>query len=210
MRQIEKTRKTKETDIIVNINIDGLGNSEIKTGIEFLDHLLPSFALCGFFDLNILSKTELGVGAHKANEDLGAVLGQAFKEALGKKEGIKRFGCAYVPIGQALARVAVDAKGSGELCFTTIPPEAMNLEGSPVNFTTTSASKENYSLMDLRIFVESFAKHSGITLNIGVLQKDNIHHQAEAILSALGIALDEAIQIDSRRKVVLSAGQQRV
>ena len=203
MRKANLERKTKETEIKVSLNIDGQGDSEIKTGIDFLDHMLTLFAFHGLFDLNIQAKGDTGVDIHHTNEDMGIVLGQAFKAVLKKGiKGIRRFGFAYAPMGGALARAVVDVSGRGELHFSLLLPETPYADEAELNFELLSG--ETYGLVDLRSFLEAFAKHSGISINIGLLQKEDTHHQAEAIFKAMGIALDVATQIDIRRKGVPS------
>ncbi|MFA5118487.1 MAG: imidazoleglycerol-phosphate dehydratase [Candidatus Omnitrophota bacterium] len=214
MRKAEKVRKTTETKIKVKLNIDGAGKSKIVTGIDFLDHMLTLFSFHGLFDLTIEAKGDLKIDSHHTNEDLGIVLGQAFKEALGNKKGIKRYGFSYVPMGEALSRVVVDISGRGELYFTTLLGElpkirelGLNLKDSSIQETMIDfqeKSGETYHLVDLKSFLESFAKHSGISINVGLLQKEDTHHQAEAVFKALGIALDQATRIDLRRKGVPS------
>lgn len=197
-------RKTKETDINIKLNIDGKSKTKINTGINILDHMLELFAFHGLFDLDIVAKGDLNVDIHHTNEDIGITLGQAFKKALASKENIKRFGFAYVPMGAALARVVVDISGRGKLDSSLLLPSPAKWEDLEFNFATPQESKETYSLIDLRSFLEAFAKHSGITINIGLSQREDTHHQSEAIFKALGLALDLATQIDPRRKGVPS------
>lgn len=201
-RKAVKERKTTETTIKVRLNIDGAGETIIKTGIDFLDHMLTLFAFHGLFDLEIEAKGDTGIDIHHTNEDLGIVLGQVFKEALGNKHGIRRYGFAYVPMGEALARAVIDISGRGELYFGTILPEKPKWEELALEFETPSG--ETYGLIDLKSFLESFTKHGGLTLNVGLSQREDVHHQAEAVFKALGIALDQATQIDPRRKGVPS------
>ncbi len=203
MRKIKKQRKTRETQIEICLDSDGKGKTDIKTGIEFLDHMLDLFAFHGLFDLEIKAKGDRGIDIHHTNEDIGIVLGQAFKETLDKKKNIKRFGFAYVPMGEALARAVVDISGRGELHFSLLLPGVPCWEGLSLDFNA-SESGETYTLIDLRSFLESFAKHSGISMNIGLLQKEDTHHQCEAVFKALGIALAQATQIDPRRKGIPS------
>jgi len=204
MRKIDKERKTKETEIKVSLNIDGQGESEIKTGIDFLDHMLTLFAFHGLFDLKIQASGDTKVDSHHTNEDIGIVLGQAFKDSLGNKNDIKRFGFAYVPMGRALARAVVDISGRGELHFSWIPPDGLTWDTMGLDLDLQE-SGVTYGLLELQSFLEAFAKNSGITINIGLLQEENTHHQLEAIFKALGLALDQATQIDSRRKGIPSA-----
>ncbi|MDD5292499.1 MAG: imidazoleglycerol-phosphate dehydratase HisB [Candidatus Omnitrophica bacterium] len=186
-------RKTKETDIKVKLNIDGSGKAKIDTGIGLLDHMLELFAFHGLFDLDIVAKGDLKVDIHHTNEDVGIVLGDAFKKALGNKEGIKRFGSASVPMEEVVANVTVDISGRGLFRFITQPMK-------PMPFDT-----EGYAFKDLEHFLESFATHLGMNLNISTnLLSTDLHTTLEPIFKALGVALDQATQIDPRRKGIPS------
>lgn len=190
-RQGRVVRKTKETAIELSLTIDGSGKYSIRTGIPFLDHMLGLFAKHGLFDLTIKAKGDLEVDIHHTNEDVGICLGEAFKKALGDKKGIKRFGTAFVPMDEALARVTVDISGRPYL--------------HTINFPLFSEDKqESYSMQDAKHFFESFVVHSDINLNIDVVSGASVHHVSEAIFKALGRALDEATQIDPRIKGVPS------
>lgn len=182
-------RKTKETDITVKLNIDGKGKSKINTGIGLLDHMLELFAFHGLFDLEIIAKGDLKIDIHHTNEDIGIVLGEAFKKALGNKKGIRRFGSACVPMEEVVANVAVDISGRGFL---------------KLNMPKTKAGLE-LSDVYTEHFLESFAKHLGINLNVRVENLNpDLHTTLEPIFKALGIALDQATQIDPRRKGIPS------
>ncbi|MDD5431968.1 MAG: imidazoleglycerol-phosphate dehydratase [Candidatus Omnitrophica bacterium] len=188
-------RKTKETDIAIELNIDGTGKSKIKTGIGFLDHMLELFSFWGHFDLDVLVKRgDFNIDIHHTNEDIGIVLGDAFKQALGDKKGIRRFGDASVPMEDAIANVAVDISGRGFF------------KGIESNLGPMSAKKdEDYSLEYANHFFESLAKRMGMNLNI-ILKTTNpdLHTNLEPVFKALGKALDEATQIDPRRKGIPS------
>ncbi len=192
-RSAEIKRKTKETDIRVKLNIDGAGKSKINSGIGILDHMLELFAFHGLFDLEINAKGDFKVDLHHTNEDLGIVLGEAFKKSLGKKIGIRRFSSASVPMEDVLANVVVDISGRDSFRFNaglnSITPEA----------------QDGYALKDAEHFFEAFAKHLGMNLNIMVspVSKD-LHTTLEPIFKALGIALDQAMQFDPRRRGVPS------
>jgi imidazoleglycerol-phosphate dehydratase len=183
-------RKTKETDITVKLNIDGSGKAKINTSIGILDHMLELFAFHGLFDLEISGKGDLKVDIHHTNEDIGIVLGQAFKEALGTKEGIKRIGFASVPMEDVVANVTVDISGRGffkEILF-------------PVNPTASIYEKKEYDGFCANHFFEAFAKNMGLNLNIQLTSHNfDIHTNLESIFKALGKAMDEATQIDPRR-----------
>lgn len=190
MREASKTRESKETNITVKLNIDGSGESKINSSIGFLDHMLELFAFWGHFDLEIEAKGDLKVDIHHTNEDIGIVLGQVFKDALGDKRGINRIGNATVPMEEVVANVAVDI--SGRYSF------------SGCNFASAGAV-EGYSLVDASHFFESFAKQLGMNLVIKVEPvKPDLHTTLEPIFKALGIALDQATQIDPRRKGIPS------
>lgn len=178
-------RKTKETDITVKLNIDGSGKSKINTSIGFLDHMLELFTFHGLFDLNITAKGDFKVDIHHTNEDVGIALGEAFKKALGKKMGIRRFGSASVPMEEVVANVTIDISGRG-YC--------------KLNKSKPIFDSAQYLIRDAEHFFESFAKHLGINLNI-VLNNPSLdlHTNLEPIFKALGIALDQATQIDPRR-----------
>lgn len=191
-RSAEVVRKTRETEIIVKLDIDGTGKSDIKTSIGFLDHMLELFSFHGLFDLNIQAKGDLNVDIHHTNEDLGICLGQAFKNALGECLGIKRFGSAEVPMDQARAKVAIDI--SNRFAFSGLQEPS----------TGPLKSEEKYSLHNASDFLESFAKKMDINLHIDLVSGTDLHHVLEAAFKALGIALDQATQIDPRRKEVPS------
>ena len=194
-RIVSIKRKTKETDITVKLNIDGTGKAKIDTGIGILDHMLELFAFHGLFDLQIVAKGDLKVDIHHTNEDVGIVLGQAFKKALGKKEGIKRFGSASVPMEDVVANATLDISGRGHYrLFANIGSVGI-----------TPKSQEGYLFADAEHFFESFAKNLGLNLNVMLnpLSQD-LHTDLEPIFKALGIALDQATQIDPRRKGIPS------
>jgi imidazoleglycerol-phosphate dehydratase len=190
-------RKTKETDITVKLNIDGTGKSRINTGIGILDHMLELFAFHGLFDLDIAAKGDLKVDIHHTNEDVGIVLGEAFKKALGDKRGIRRFGSASVPMEEVVANVVIDISGRGSLRITK----------SDTITSGVKDDKEGYTINDAEHFFDAFAKHSGMNLNIKVdssIMSYDLHTTLEPVFKALGIALDQATQIDPRRKGIPS------
>lgn len=185
-------RKTKETDIMLRLNIDGKGNSKINTGIGILDHMLELFAFHGLFDLDIFAKGDLKVDIHHTNEDIGIVLGEAFKKAMGEKKGIKRFGYASVPMEEVVANVTVDISGRGSL--------RLDIESNKSTTRTIVRESDGYNEKDAEHFFESFAKHLGMNLNIKVgPYNPDLHTTLEPIFKALGVALDQATQIDPRR-----------
>lgn len=188
-RTAEIKRKTKETDISGKLVIDGKGKADIKTGIGFLDHMLDLFAFHGLFDLKLKAVGDLNVDIHHTNEDIGIALGIAFKEALGDCKGIRRFGSAEVPMDKARAKAVVDISNryAFEKRIETLP----------------HGSEEGYSFDDGIDFLDSFAKRFNINLHIEASGGD-LHHVFEAIFKALGVALDQATQIDPRRKDIPS------
>ncbi len=185
-------RKTKETDITAKLNIEGKGISKINTGIGILDHMLELFVFHGLFDLTIAAKGDLRVDIHHTNEDIGIVLGEAFKKALGDKKGIRRFGYASVPMEETVANVTIDISGRG-LC-------KLRMEGPKIRDRKLLKASDGYELKDAGHFFESFAKHLGANLNITVNDANSdLHTSLEPIFKALGLALDLATQIDPRR-----------
>jgi len=191
-------RKTKETKISLKLNIDGTGKTEINTGIGILNHMLELFAFHGLFDLEIIAKGDLKVDIHHTNEDIGIVLGDVFKEALGDKKGIARSASVSWPMEDVLATVAVDISGRGFFKFC-------GLEGKDIGQTFAVGDKEGYELNDATHFFDSFAKHLGMNLNIKVTPLNyDLHTTLEPIFKALGKALDQATQIDPRRRGIPS------
>ena len=187
-------RKTKETDITGKLVIDGSGKADVNTGIGFLDHMLTLFAFHGLFDLNIKAKGDLKVDIHHTNEDVAICLGKAFKDALESCEGIRRFGSKEVPMDLASAKVTVDV--GGRYAFIWRIPTTTGVEQVSRN--------EGYSLLDGKDFFESFAKNANINLHIDIYSGQDVHHVLEAVFKAFGVAMDEATQIDVRRKGVPS------
>jgi len=182
-------RKTNETNILINLNIDGSGKHKISTGIAFLDHMLSLFAKHGLFDVAIDATGDINVDIHHTNEDIGLCLGKAFKVALGDKKSIKRFGLGYVPMEDALARVVVDISDRPSLHFVE---------------TKDIKEKAVYSFKDLKHFLESFAREAGMNISVGIKSGSDMHHILEAIFKAFARALDEATQFDSRVKGIPS------
>lgn len=193
MRKAVIKRKTKETDITVKLNIDGSGKSKINTGIGILDHMLELFAFHGLFDLDIAAKGDLKVDIHHTNEDVGIVLGDAFKKALGDKKGIRRFGSAAVPMEDVVGGVTVDISGRGFF------------EGIVKSKGKVAKGEDGYSLEYADHFFESFAKRLGVNLNIELKGRNpDLHTNLEPVFKAFGVALDQATQIDPRRKGIPS------
>jgi len=188
-------RKTKETDITVKLNIDGNGKSKIDTGIGMLDHMLELFAFHGLFDLEITAKGDLKVDIHHTNEDIGIVLGEAFKQALGDKKGIKRSANFSWPMEDVDASVAIDISGRG--FFKEIKSEPAGYPGTK--------DESGYSFSYANHFLEALAKKMGMNLSVKLVSSNpDLHTNLEPVFKALGKALDEATQIDPRRKGIPS------
>ncbi len=182
-RTAEVTRNTKETRIRVRIGLDGSGTGSFDTGVPFLDHMLDQVARHGVFDLEISAKGDLNIDAHHTVEDIGITLGQAFAQALGDKQGIRRYGHAYVPLDEALSRVVVDLSGRPGLDFK-------------IEFVRARIGEFDVDLV--HEFFQGFVNHAHVTLHVDNLKGDNAHHQAETAFKAFGRALRMAIELDSR------------
>ena len=183
MREASLMRKTKETDIELSLYIDGTGESTIDTGIGFFDHMLTLFARHGDFDLDVKCDGDLDVDAHHSIEDIGIVLGKALKEALGDKDGIRRYGAALIPMDESLAEVALDLSGRSYLVFNA-------------EFTTDRIGE--YPTEMTEEFFRAVADNAGMTLHINLRYGKNNHHIAEAIFKAFGHALKDAVSLDGR------------
>lgn len=183
MRQADITRNTLETQIRVQLNLDGTGQAHFNTGLPFLEHMLDQIARHGLLDLQIEAVGDLHIDGHHTAEDIGITLGQAFAQALGKKTGITRYGHAYVPLDEALSRVVLDLSGRPGLIF------AVEFSAAQIGTFDTQLFYE---------FFQGFVNHAGVTLHIDNLRGRNAHHQAETIFKAFGRALRMAITPDSR------------
>ncbi len=182
-------RKTKETDISLEFSLDGSGSYQIETGIGFFNHMLESFARHGFFDMKLTVKGDLHVDAHHSVEDTGIALGQAIKNALGDKVGIRRYGSSIVPMDECLVCCAVDLSGRPYLAYD------LKFENDKVGDIDTELIKE---------FFYALSYNAGMNLHIKMLSRGNNHHMAEAAFKAFARALDEASGYDGRVKDVLS------
>ncbi len=182
-RKINLSRRTKETEIVIEIELDGTGRSEILTGIPFFDHMLTLFAVHGFFDLNIKAVGDLEVDFHHTIEDIGIVLGKAFSDALGKRHGIARYGFGAVPMDEAFARVNIDLSNRPYLVYNV--PDRLRPRGS-------------FDVWIAKEFFRAFSVNAGMNLHINVDYGENEHHVLESIFKALGRALDMACAMDSR------------
>ncbi len=177
------TRETIETKIDLTFNVDGSGQSTLDTGIGFLDHMLTHIAKHGFFDLNVACKGDLEVDSHHTIEDIGIVLGKCIKEALGGKEGIKRYGSCILPMDETLVMCALDLSGRPYLNFDA-------------TFTVDRLGTMESEMV--KEFFMAVAVHAGLNLHIKQLEGSNNHHIAEGIFKAFGNALDQATMIDPR------------
>jgi len=177
------TRKTAETDIQLTLGLDGRGVGTIDTGIPFFDHMLTLFAKHGLFDLEVKAKGDVAVDYHHTVEDIGLVLGEAFKQALGAKTGIRRYGFFILPMDEALARVVVDLSGRACLVYDV---------QAPVMFV------RDFNLVLVKEFCRAFSNAVGCNLHVRLVYGEEPHHVAEAIFKALARALDVATQIDPR------------
>ncbi|KXJ53782.1 imidazoleglycerol-phosphate dehydratase HisB [Neptuniibacter pectenicola] len=187
-RTAKVSRNTLETQITVSVNIDGTGQFKAETGVPFLEHMMEQISRHGLIDLDIDAKGDNHIDDHHTVEDIGITLGQAFKEAVGDRKGIMRYGHAYCPLDEALSRVVIDFSGR--------PGLEMNVE-----FT-----RGNIGRFDTQLFWEffqGFVNHAGVTLHVDNLKGFNAHHQAETIFKAFGRALRYALEIDARAANVM-------
>ena len=176
-------RKTAETDIVLTLGVDGTGVSTIETGVPFFDHMLTLFAKHGLFDLNVKAKGDVDVDYHHTVEDVGLVLGQAFKEALGDKLGIRRYGFFLLPMDESLARVVVDVGGRPHLVYEA---------NAPTMFV------RDFNIVLVKEFCRAFSNALGANLHVTLIYGEEPHHVAEAIFKGLARALDLATQIEPR------------
>mgnify|MGYP000060581332 CR=1 FL=1 len=177
-----------ETAITVRLNLDGSGQSRLSTGIGFFDHMLDQIARHGLMDLDIVCKGDLHIDGHHSVEDVGIALGQAFRQAVGDKKGLRRYGHAYVPLDEALSRVVVDFSGRPGLIM-------------PVQFSAGMIGSLDTQL--IHEFFQGFVNHAGVTLHIDNLKGINAHHQCETIFKAFGRTLRAALERDPRSAGVI-------
>ncbi len=182
-------RKTKETNIKLEINIDGTGKNNIKSGIGFLDHMLDLFSFHGLFDLQLSCIGDLEIDTHHSTEDIAISLGMALAEALGEKKGIFRYGYSYVPMDETLIRTVLDLSGRPEFVFSG-------------EFTQPMIG--NLDTQMITHFFKSLAISSKMTLHLSILYGVNDHHKCEGMFKSLGQALRGAVEIDPRRKGLVS------
>jgi imidazoleglycerol-phosphate dehydratase len=187
-RVAQVKRDTAETRIAVRVDLDGAGRTKIATGVPFLDHMLEQVGRHGMLDLDVEASGDLHIDAHHTVEDVGIALGQAVKQALGGKVGIRRYGHAYVPLDEALSRVVIDLSGRPGLDFH-------------VEFTRAIVGTFDVDL--IHEFFQGFVNHALATVHVDNLRGDNAHHQAETIFKAFGRALRMACERDPRAAGVL-------
>lgn len=187
-RKAAVSRNTLETQVRVQLDLDGGGAARLDIGVPFLEHMLDQVARHGLIDLDIEARGDLHIDAHHTVEDVGITLGQAMRQAVGDKQGIRRYGHAYVPLDEALSRVVVDFSGRPGLEFH-------------VPFTRARVGDFDVDL--IREFFQGFVNHAGVTLHIDNLRGLNAHHQAETVFKAFGRALRMALELDPRLGTVV-------
>ena len=188
MRKASINRKTKETSIKVEVNLDGTGKSNIATGIGFLDHMMEQIAKHSLIDINLEAKGDLHIDLHHTTEDSGIAFGEALKKALGDKKGIKRYASSTIPMDETLSRVSLD------------------LSNRPYLVWNVKLSVEKLGEMDTELFKEwyhAFAQSAGVTLHVENLYGDNSHHIIESCYKALARALRDAVQVDPRAEGII-------
>ena len=185
MRTYQVKRKTAETDILLNLNLDGSGVSRISTGCGFLDHMLTLFSAHSGFDLDVSCTGDTFVDAHHTTEDIGICLGQAFAAAIGDKKGIVRYGDRIIPMDEALILCSVDISGRGTLCCD------INIPSAKVGSFDTELAEE---------FFSAFVREAKITLHIKQLSGSNSHHIIEGIFKSAAHSLSDAVKIDRKRE----------
>ncbi len=188
VRTARVERNTLETQITVEINLDGTGKAVFETGVPFLDHMMDQIARHGLVDMNIVCNADLHIDDHHAVEDIGITLGQAFREAVGDKKGIRRYGHAYVPLDEALSRVVIDLSGRPGLIME-------------VPYTRSTVGGFDVDLFEE--FFRGFVNHSFTSIHIDNLRGKNTHHQIETVFKAFGRALRMAIEPDERMSGIM-------
>ncbi len=182
-RKVTLTRKTAETDIKLTLSIDGTGVSKIETGVPFFDHMLTLFSRHGLFDLDVTCNGDVDVDYHHTVEDVGLVLGDAFKQALGDKKGIRRYGFFLLPMDESLARIVVDIGGRPHLVYEA---------DAPTMFV------RDFNIILVKEFCRAFSNALGCNLHVQLVYGEEPHHVAEAIFKGLARTMDIATQIDAR------------
>lgn len=187
-RQASVQRKTLETQIKVEVDLDGTGKADFATGVPFLDHMLDQVARHGLIDLSIEAKGDLHIDAHHTVEDIGITVGQAFAQAMGDKKGIRRYGHAYVPLDEALSRVVIDFSGRPGIEYH-------------VDFPRARIGDFDVDL--IHEFFQGFINHAQATLHVDCIRGTNAHHVAETIFKAFGRAVRMALEADARMSGVM-------
>ena len=182
-RQARIERKTRETEVLLQLNLDGNGAAKVETTIPFLNHMLEAWAKHGLMDLTVDARGDTDVDLHHTVEDVGICLGKAFKEAIGDKKGIVRFGAASIPMDEALVSCALDISGRPFLVF---------------NVPLTRTRVANFDLDLLKDFFRAFAFNGDVTLHVNLHYGENLHHISEAVFKAVGRALAEATRLNPR------------
>ena len=190
MRAAQVTRNTLETQITVEIDLDGTGVAKLASGVPFLDHMLDQIARHGLVDLTVTANGDLHIDSHHTVEDIGITLGQAFAKAAGDKKGLRRYGHAYVPLDEALSRVVIDLSGRPGLEYH-------------VNYTRARVGEFDVDLV--HEFFQGFVNHALVSLHIDNLVGVNAHHQVETIFKAFGRALRMATEIDPRAATTVAS-----
>ena len=188
-RSADVQRKTRETSVAVALRLDGSGRGEINTGVPFLDHMLDSFARHGFFDLRVNATGDLHIDDHHTVEDVGIVLGRAFRQALGDRSGIRRFGNATVPLDESLCSAVVDISGRAYLAY---------------NIEIREERVGNFQTILVHDFMKAMTDETGMNLHLNLHAGRNPHHIVEATFKALARAMDQATAIEPRLSGVLS------
>ena len=184
-RKASIERKTKETQIAIALSLDGAGQTDIDTGIPFMDHMLELMGAHGLFDMQISAQGDTDIDDHHTVEDMGICLGKAIRKALRDKEGIRRYGQSYVPMDEALARVVLDLSNRPYLAYRVSLKD--NVTG-------------NFNVELVKEFFRALANEAGMTLHIELISGDDPHHAAESIFKAFGKALDDATRLEKRRQ----------
>ncbi len=188
MRKAAVQRDTNETQILVSLDLDGVGRADLSTGVPFLDHMLDQVARHGLIDLEIKAKGDLHIDAHHTVEDIGITLGQAVAKAMGDKKGIRRYGHAYVPLDEALSRVVIDFSGR---------------PGMEYHVPFSRAMIGEFDVDLVHEFFQGFVNHAQVTLHIDCMRGENAHHQCETVFKAFARALRMAIEPDARSQDVI-------
>ena len=193
-RTAKVERKTKETDIKISLDIDGSGEAAIETGMPFLNHMLDAFSRHGFFNVNIQAKGDLEVDYHHTVEDVGLALGQAFKDALGDKRGIRRFASGRFPLDEALIDIALDLSGRAHVEWLVPMPESLPLGNPAFDPQLTEHA------------ITSFANAAAMTLHVELVRGRNVHHIIEATFKGLARSLRDAVRVDGPATVPSTKG----